>query len=92
MNIYFMPQCGYGEQRVVKDGDSLSINGELFDFSSLKDGETLPSSAIECDHVVGSVSRVNGEVEVAIISIYSEADTSNINKKPMVNAPDGVIL
>lgn len=51
---------------VAKAGDNIVINGDVFDFTRLPDGATLPASAIESDHFVGDVSRINGELHLTI--------------------------
>lgn len=51
---------------VVKSGDTLTINGEVFNFSQLPEGATLPSEAIESDHFVGMVERINGELYLTL--------------------------
>lgn len=45
-------------QATIKDKDTIIINGETFDFSPLKDGETLPMSAIGgCSPFVSDIER-----------------------------------
>lgn len=47
-------------------GDTLTLNGETFDFSALPEGGTLPAEAIVSDWIVGPVSRVNGELHLTL--------------------------
>ena len=42
---------------VSKSGDTLTINGEVFDFSGIPNGATLPKEAIACDWIAGPVER-----------------------------------
>lgn len=51
---------------VVKKGDTLTINGEAFDYSHLPEGATLPSEAIDSEHFVGQVERINGELHLTL--------------------------
>ena len=51
---------------VAVAGDTLTINGEAFDFSPLEDGATLPQDAIESEHFAGPVERINGELHVTL--------------------------
>jgi len=43
-------------------GDTLTINGQPFDFSQLPEGATLPAEAIGSEHFAGPVERINGEL------------------------------
>ena len=49
-----------------KQGDALTINGQVFDFSPLPDGATLPAEAIGSDHFVGPVERINGALHLTL--------------------------
>ena len=42
--------------------DVITANGQAYDFSQLPEGATLPAEAIESDHFVGTVERINGEL------------------------------
>lgn len=52
---------------VSKEGDVLTINGEVFDFTPLADGNVLPQAAINCDFIAGDVRRVDGALIVPIL-------------------------
>lgn len=49
-----------------REGDVLYINGEIFDFSPLEEGATLPRAAIKSDWFPGEAHRVNGKLHVSI--------------------------
>lgn len=66
MNIKFSPVRADEKLLVVAAGDSLSINGEVFDFSQLPEGATLPATAIDSRHFVGPVERINGELHLTL--------------------------
>jgi len=51
---------------VLKEGDVLTVNGIPFDFSLLPEGATLPAEAIESEHLVGPVERINGELHLTL--------------------------
>lgn len=48
-------------------GDTLTINGELFDFSILPEGASLPADAIDSDWFAGPVTRVDGALHVVLV-------------------------
>ncbi|MBD1602473.1 hypothetical protein [Pseudomonas typographi] len=52
---------------VVKAGDVLTINGDVFDFSVIPDGATLPAAAVSSEWVCGDVSRTDGELTLTLI-------------------------
>lgn len=47
-------------------GDIITLNGESFDFSQLPEGATLPADAIESEHFIGDVSRINDELHLIL--------------------------
>lgn len=47
-------------------GDVITINGEVYDFSPLKEGETLPSEALP-DYFVGSIERIEGDIHLTLV-------------------------
>lgn len=47
-------------------GDVLTINGTPFDFNQLSEGATLPADAINSEHFVGPVERINGELHLTL--------------------------
>lgn len=52
---------------ITKTNDTLTINGESFDFSKLLEGATLPKEAVDCEFIISDVSRINGEIELTIL-------------------------
>lgn len=49
-----------------RDGDVLTLNGEVFDFTQLPEGGTLPADAIDSDWIIGPVSRTSGELHLTL--------------------------
>lgn len=52
---------------LVKTGDTLTVNGEDFDFSPIGNGDTLPMKAINSTWFDKDVERVDGELVISII-------------------------
>lgn len=67
MLINFSPIRSDRALEINKTGETLTINGESFDFSQLADGATLPREAIGCEFIISDVSRVDGEIELTIL-------------------------
>lgn len=57
--------------------DRIRINGELFNFGPLADGDEIPASAVPCEWVVGSVRRINGELHLTLILPHGANPTRN---------------
>jgi hypothetical protein len=47
-------------------GDVITLNGQAFDFTQLPEGATLPADAIDSEHFVGPVERINGELHLTL--------------------------
>ena len=67
MIINLSPQRRDDTLSVTKTGDVLTINGINYDFSQLPEGATLPSEAVDCEFIVGDITRTNGELELTLL-------------------------
>ena len=68
MKITFSPQRRDDALELEKSsGDRLRINGELFNFDTLAEGDAIPPGAIPCDWIIGPVERMEGEVCLTLI-------------------------
>lgn len=77
---------------VVKQGDVLTVNGEVFDFSIMGDGGELPQSAISSAWFIqeGKVSRTGGELELTLrIPLPSNYSPEQAFPEPLLSVPDG---
>lgn len=90
MRIYLSPRRMDAVLDVVRAGDVLTVNGEAFNFKSVGEGDTLPQSAIRSEWFAGDVTRVDGELEFALILPlpinYSPEQAFPV---PLENVPDG---
>ena len=66
MQIKFNPQRRGDGLTVVKQGDTLIVNGTEYDFSAVPEGATLPADAIDSDLFSGPVERINGELVLTL--------------------------
>jgi hypothetical protein len=48
-------------------GDRLRINGQLFNFNPLEEGDTIPAGSVPCDMILGDVVRLDGEVRLTLL-------------------------
>ena len=91
--INLSPQVRDGTLTVLKSGDALIVNGETFDFSQLTEGSTLPAEAIECEYIVGPVTRVDGEIELTLLlPITCDASEAAKYPEPITMTADGEVI
>lgn len=67
MKIILSPQRRDDTVTYRKAGDTLSVDGEVFDFSRVEEGDVLPREAIESEWFAGDVTRVNSELQLTLI-------------------------
>ena len=90
MKINLSPQRRYDTLTVVKQGDTLTIDGTAYDFSQLPDGGTLPAEAVDCEYIIGSVDRVDGELELTLLLPHGEnASEAARFPQPIIDPADG---
>ena len=92
MKINLSPQRRDDTLTVTKQGDVLTINGTNYDFNDLPDGGTLPADAVDSEFVIGSVDRVNGELELTLLLPHG-ADASEAARfpQPIIDPADGEV-
>lgn len=66
MKIYLSPVRMDIQLVASVAGDTITVNGTVLDFTPLLEGETLPSTAILNDWIVGDVHRIDGEVVLTL--------------------------
>ena len=92
MKIKLSPQRRDDTLTVIKQGDALTINGTEYDFTQLPDGGTLPAEAVDCEFVIGSVDRVNGELELALLLPHGPNATEAARfPEPIIDPADGEV-
>ena len=68
MRISFSPQRRDDPLVLEKtSGDRLRINGELFNFDPVKEGDELSADKIPCNLITGIVTRKDGEIYLTLI-------------------------
>ena len=73
-----------------KRGDSLTLNGAVYDFAPLPDGATLPASAINCEFIGGPAERINGVLHITLLLPHGAgASEAARYPVPIINPPDG---
>ena len=92
MIINLSPQRRDDVLAISKLGDVLTINGEVFDFSIIPDGATLPSSAVTCAFITGVIERIAGDLKLTLL-LPNSANASNATRfpQPIINPPNGIV-
>lgn len=68
MYIFFFPQRRDDTLTLERTSpDRIRINGEMFNFSPLADGDTIPAGEVPCEWIAGPVERINGEIHLTLI-------------------------
>ncbi|TWI93792.1 hypothetical protein IQ03_04553 [Gemmobacter caeni] len=52
---------------LIRQGDTLILNGVAYDFGPLPEGATLPREAIACDWLASDVTRIDGKIRLTLI-------------------------
>lgn len=90
MIIYLSPTYSEADLTAARQGDTLIINAQPFDFSQLPDGATLPLEAIDSPHFCGPVERIDGKLHIRLILPIQRA-VFHGSIPPIMNPPDGPI-
>lgn len=90
MQISFSPVRRDDALVVSKSGDTLTINGEAFDFSSMPEGATIPPGEVPCEWITGPVERIGGDLRLTLILPHGANPSAAVAfPAPLINPPDG---
>lgn len=67
MQISLSPMRRDDRLELIRKGDILTINGEVFDLSGIPDGATLPQEAVACHWLASDIERINGDIHLTLI-------------------------
>ncbi|OYU38599.1 MAG: hypothetical protein CFE33_15000 [Pseudorhodobacter sp. PARRP1] len=66
MQIILSPQRRDARLNLARHGDILTINGENFDFSPVREGAVLPAAAVQSDWFAGDITRQGGALIIRL--------------------------
>lgn len=93
MKINLSPQRRDNTLAAARSGDTLIVNGEIFDFSPMADGDTLPASAISSEWFCGEVEKSNGELELTLLlPLPVNFSLAQAFPLPLLDVQDGQVL
>jgi hypothetical protein len=92
MKIILSPQRRDDTLTVIKQGDTLTINGTAYDFSVVPDGATLPKDATDCAWLASDVERIDGVLHLTLLLPHgANASQAARFPQPIINPADGVL-
>lgn len=92
MKINLTPKRSDETLDVLRSGSKLIVNGEVFDFSPMADGDTLPASAIASEWFFDKVDNVGGELELTLIlPLPANFSPEQAFPVPLEDVPDGPV-
>jgi hypothetical protein len=90
MHITLFPVRMDTRPTITRSGDTLTIDGEAFDFSAVPDGATLPKEAINSDWFTGPVERIAGTLHLNLrLSHGANAPEETRFPEPITLTSDG---
>ena len=90
MKINLSPQRRDETLTVIKQGDTLTINGTAYDFSVIPDGATLPKDATDCAWLASDVERIDGVLHLTLLLPHgANASKAARFPQPIINPANG---
>ncbi|TPN03800.1 hypothetical protein FJ973_29595 [Mesorhizobium sp. B2-1-3] len=86
MRISFSPQRRDDALVLEKTGDRIRINGELFNFDGLADGDTIKLGNIPGGWFAGAVTKTDGEIHIVLTLPHGP------NPSQAVAFPDPIVV
>ncbi|MBD9629737.1 hypothetical protein [Pseudomonas sp. PDM19] len=92
MLIKLSPSRSDDKLIIVRDGEALTINGQVLNFGGIGEGETVSAESLECPWINQPVSRIDGEIVLTLIMPYGllAGDQSKF-PADIVDPPDGPV-
>jgi hypothetical protein len=92
MKILLSPKGNTPDIEVIKQGHTLTINGEIFDFSQMSEGDTLPREAIFSSWFDGDVNVTGGEIVLTLVlPLPWNYSHEQAFPEPLLTVPDGLV-
>lgn len=92
MFIALSPQRRDDTLTVSRQGDTLTINGDAFDFSDLPDGATIAAENSPSPWITGPIERVDGKLHLTLLLPHGpNPSEAVVFPAPIIDPPDGPI-
>lgn len=77
---------------LIRQGDTLILNGVAYDFGPLPEGATLPREAIACDWLASDVTRINGTIRLTLILPHGPIPLAAPPEARVVTHPEPIFV
>lgn len=93
MIIVLLPQYNAPPLTLSRQGDVLTVNGDMLDFSDLPEGAFYPPEAITNRHIPLGARREGGRIHVSVVLPYDDpaAPRSVTHPAPLDLTADGPV-
>lgn len=92
MKLTFSPQLRAAPVAVSVTGDAIEIDGVIYDFAPLAEGDVLPREAVDCPWLASDVTRDEGHITLALILPHgSAAPQETLFPEPLTITSDGPV-
>lgn len=91
MKIFFNPQRSEASLALEVNGNQLTVNGEVFDFSSLPLDGVLPAAALSSPFFTGEVFWLNGVLQVSVLLPHGDSPEPDVAFPVPVELAEGVV-
>ena len=92
MLINLTPMRRDDSLELVREGTTLIMNGERFDFSAVVEGDGLTQEAVRCDWLASDVEMVGGVLQMTLILPHGgDASAAALFPEPVRVSEDGPV-
>ncbi|PTX45645.1 hypothetical protein [Gemmobacter caeni] len=77
---------------LIRQGDTLILNGVAYDFGPLAEGATLPREAIACDWLASEVTRIDGVIHLTLLLPHGPIPWPAPPESRVVTHPEPILV
>lgn len=92
MHLKLSPVRSDDQLVLHRQGDVLTMNDKVYDFTPLPEGGTLPRLAVNCPWLASDVTRENGMLHMTLILPYAGQPLPDVlDPAAIIDPPEGVV-
>lgn len=92
MLITLTPIRHDGRLTLVREGDTLIVNGQRLELAAIPEGAILPQDAVDCPWIASDIRRRGGRIELALLLPHGpDAPPQTRNPAPVLVPADGPV-
>ncbi len=77
---------------LIRQGDTLILNGVAYDFGPLQEGAVLPREAVSCDWLASEVTRIDGVIHLTLLLPHGPIPWPAPPEARVVTHPEPVLV